>query len=61
MNTKLLPITLELCGIAIVGCGIGVELMMRESIGAVVITAGSCITAIGAVIWGKFVKKGGVK
>lgn len=57
MSTKLLPITLELLGIAAIGCGIGVELMMREAIGAVIITAGSCLVAIGSVIWGKFVRR----
>lgn len=53
---KLFPITLELVGIAVVGCGIGIELMMREAIGAVIITSGSCLIAIGGVIWGKFMR-----
>lgn len=54
---RLLPIGLELFGIAVVGIGIGIELMMRESIGAVIITTGSCLIAIGAVIWGKFMRR----
>lgn len=56
-NNKLLPITLELAGVAIIGCGIGVELMMREAIGAVIITSGSLIVTAGAVIWGKFMRR----
>lgn len=54
---RLLPIGLELFGIAIIGCGIGIELMMRAHIGSVIITSGSCFVAIGAVIWGKFVRR----
>lgn len=54
---KLLPVTLELFGIATIGCGIGIELMMRAPIGSVVITGGSCIVAIGAIIWGKFMRR----
>ena len=54
---KLLPIMLELFGIAIIGAGIGIELIMHADIGLVTITIGSCFVAGGGVIWGKFVRK----
>lgn len=53
---RLFPITLELVGIAVVGGGIGIELAMHADIGFVVITGGSCLVAIGGVLWGKFVR-----
>lgn len=55
---KLLPVTLELFGIAAIGAGIGVELVAGEAIGLVVITGGSCLVAIGSVVWAKFVRRG---
>lgn len=54
---RLFPITLELVGIAAIGVGVGIELMMREAIGGVIITSGSCLIAIGGVIWGKFMRR----
>jgi len=54
MNKKLLPISLELLGIAAIGAGIGVELATHADIGWVIVTTGSCLVAIGGVIWGKF-------
>lgn len=53
---KLLPITLELIGIATIGGGIGIELAMGADIGFILITAGSLLVATGGVIWGKFVR-----
>ncbi len=58
MNRKLVPIALELVGIAAIGIGIGVELATHADIGWAVVTAGSCLVAIGSVIWGKFMRKG---
>ena len=58
MNRKLVPIALELVGIAAIGVGIGVELAAHADIGWVVVTTGSCLVAIGGVIWGKFMRKG---
>ena len=55
---KLLPITLELVGIAAIGVGIGVELATHADIGWAVVTTGSCLVAVGSVIWGKFMRKG---
>jgi hypothetical protein len=58
MSKKLLPISLEVAGIAAIGVGIGVELASHADIGWVVVTTGSCLVAIGSVIWGKFMREG---
>ncbi len=52
---KIFPIALELVGVAIIGVGIGVEMVTHADIGHLVITAGSLLVAIGGVIWGKFI------
>ncbi|AQY72700.1 hypothetical protein B1772_01110 [Dehalococcoides mccartyi] len=52
---KILPILIELTGIAAIGSGIGIELATHADIGWVVVTSGSCMVAIGGVIWGKFI------
>lgn len=54
---RLLPLVLELLGIAAIGGGIGVELSTGGHIGYLLITAGSCLVAIGGIIWGKFVRR----
>ena len=54
----LLPITLEVIGIAAIGVGIGIELAMHADVGWAVVTTGSCLVAIGGVIWGKFMRRG---
>ncbi len=58
MNRKLVPIALELVGIAAIGVGIGVELATHADIGWAVVTTGSCLVALGGVIWGKFMRQG---
>ena len=58
MNRKLLPVALELVGIATIGVGIGVELATHADIGWGLVTTGSCLIAVGGVIWGKFTRKG---
>ena len=58
MNRKLIPITIELVGIATIGVGIGVELATHADIGWGLVTTGSCLVAVGGVIWGKFTRKG---
>jgi len=58
MNRKLIPITIELVGIAAIGVGIGVELAAHADIGWALVTTGSCLVAVGGVIWGKFTRKG---
>jgi len=55
---KLLPIVLELLGVASIGVGIGVELATRADVGWAMVTAGSCLVAIGGIIWGKFIRGG---
>ncbi len=57
MNRKLLPVALELVGIATIGVGIGVELATHADIGWALVTTGSCLVAVGGVIWGKFIRK----
>ena len=58
MTRKLLPVALELVGIATIGVGIGVELATHADIGWALVTTGSCLVAVGGVIWGKFTRKG---
>jgi len=58
MNKKLIPITIELIGIAAIGIGIGIELATHADIGWAIVTTGSCLVAVGGVIWGKFTRKG---
>jgi len=53
----LLPITLEVIGIAAIGVGIGVEIATHADLGWTLVTAGSCLLAIGSVIWGKFMRR----
>lgn len=54
--TMLLAIIIELVGIAAVGTGIGIEIATHADIGWATVTIGSCLVAIGGVIWGKFAK-----
>jgi hypothetical protein len=55
---KLFPIVLELIGIATIGTGIGIELATGADTGWAVVTSGSCLVAIGGIIWGKFMRRG---
>lgn len=52
---KWLPIIVELVGVATVGIGIGVELATHADIGWATVTIGSCLVAIGGILWGKFI------
>lgn len=47
-------IVVEITGIAAIGTGIGIELATHADVGWAVMTIGSCLVAIGGVIWGKF-------
>jgi hypothetical protein len=58
MRRKLIPLAIELFGITGIGAGIGIEMATGADIGWAVITAGSCLVAIGGVIWGKFMRGG---
>lgn len=55
---RLIPILIELVGVTTVGTGIGLELALGGQIYLVVITTGSCLVAIGGIIWGKFMRGG---
>jgi len=58
MNKKrLVPIAIELIGISAIGAGIGVEMVTHADVGWAVVTIGSCLVAIGGVIWGKFIRQ----
>jgi hypothetical protein len=59
MRGKILPVTVELIGIATISSGIGIELASKAEIGYVIISIGSLFIATGAIIWGKFMKGGG--
>jgi len=52
----LLPICIELIGITIISTGIGMELAQGGAIYLVLITTGSCLVAVGGIIWGKFMR-----
>ncbi len=54
----LIPICIELVGIAVVGAGIGLELAQGGAVYLIMITAGSCLVAAGGIIWGKFMRGG---
>ncbi len=55
---KLFPVILEVVGVSAIGVGIGVELATGADIGWATITIGSCLVAIGGVIWCKFMHRG---
>ncbi|MBA7683560.1 hypothetical protein ES703_91929 [subsurface metagenome] len=48
---------LELVGVAAIGGGIGVELIMEAHFGFISISVGSVFVAIGGIIWGKFMRR----
>lgn len=52
----LIPIIIELVGIAIVGAGIGLEVAYGGQIYLVMITAGSLLIATGGIIFAKFMR-----
>ena len=52
---KILAISVELAGIAIVAIGIGIEIAYEASIGLISITIGSMVIAIGGLVWAKMV------
>lgn len=54
----MIPIVIELVGITTVGVGIGLELSQGGEIYLVMITVGSCLVAVGGIIWGKFMRGG---
>jgi len=57
VNRQIIPVIMEVIGVAAIGVGIGVELATRADIGWALVTSGSCLVAIGGVIWGKFMRR----
>ena len=57
-KVNLIPVIIEVIGVAAVGAGIGVEMATCADIGYVIVTTGSCLVAIGGVVWGKFMRGG---
>lgn len=55
---KLVPVFLELVGIAGISTGIGIEIATEASFGHLIITCSSVAVAIGAIVWGKFMRGG---
>ena len=51
-----MPVAIELTGITAIGIGIGVELATHADVGWAIVTIGSCLVAIGGVMWGKFIR-----
>ena len=59
MNSRMiLALVIELTGIAAIGAGIGIELATGAELGWVIVTVGSCLVAMGGLIWGKFMHTG---
>jgi hypothetical protein len=54
---KLIPMAIELVGISAIGAGIGVEIVTHADVGWAIVTIGSCLVAIGGIIWGKFIRQ----
>ncbi len=54
----ILAIVVELTGIAAIGAGIGIELATHADLGWAVVTTGSCLVAMGGIVWGKFLRLG---
>ena len=52
-------VALEVVGVAIIGTGIGIEIVSHAEIGYLIITVGSLLVAGGGVVFGKFVRRRG--
>ena len=52
----ILAVLIELVGIATVATGIGLEIAYGGQLHLIIITIGSCLLAVGAVLFGKFLK-----
>jgi hypothetical protein len=51
-----LPVAIELAGIFILIIGIAVEISTRAELGHYIMSVGSCLIAVGSVIWSKIFK-----
>ncbi|MBA7659383.1 hypothetical protein ES703_67361 [subsurface metagenome] len=61
-KAKLTPVfyfalVLELLGLAAIGGGIGVEVVMKAHFGFVFISVGSLAMGLGGIIWGKVARR----
>jgi len=52
----IVAVLIELIGIAVTGTGIGLEIAQGGEVYLVMITAGSCLVALGGILFGKFFK-----
>lgn len=52
----LAAILIELIGITVTATGVGMEIAYGGPVHLIVITGGSCIVALGGVLFGKFFK-----
>ena len=52
----ILAVLIELVGIATTATGIGLEIAYGGSLHLIMITIGSCLITVGAVLFGKFLK-----
>lgn len=49
-----IPTVIELFGIFIIACGIGIEISMRADTGYLLISLGSGLVAFGGILYAKF-------
>jgi len=56
-----LPIAFELTGIFILIIGIAVEISTGAELGHIIISFGSCLIALGSILWAKILKLSGKK
>ena len=52
-NTRLLAAALECLGIVVTSIGIGCELSYGGDLHFMIITVGSCLVAVGGLLWAK--------
>ena len=50
------PISVELCGVFFIIIGIAIELSTGADLGYMLISLGSCLVALGSLIWSKIMK-----
>jgi hypothetical protein len=56
-----IPVSIELAGIFILIIGIAVEISTRAELGHYIMSIGSCLIAVGSIIWSKIMKLSGKK
>ena len=48
-----LPLIVELAGISVTSCGIGIEIALMADVGYMLISLGSLMIAAGGILWSK--------